>query len=69
MSLGCSREGCNRQLATEFSLDSQNQDKRLVAIKKSALQADGELFLYSAACCQRLASMRDRLEIARLKLK
>lgn len=27
------------------------------------------LNLYSAACCQRLASMRDRLEIAKLKIK
>ena len=62
-------KGVIGNLQQNFSLDSQNQDKRLVAIKKSALQADGELFLYSAACCQRLASMRDRLEIARLKLK
>ena len=27
------------------------------------------LKIYSAACCHRLASMRDRLEIAKLKMK
>lgn len=27
------------------------------------------LKIYSAACCHRLASMRDRLEIAKLKIK
>ena len=52
----------------ELSLTSTHKKVSLI-VKKCEPFFEFTFLFYSAAFCQRLASMRDRLEIARLKLK